>query len=178
MANFPRSLGDDQLVPAGASAVASTADVSETAGLRVQVLGSVRAWLGEREVELGPPLRRCLFSVLAMQPGRAVPLAEVITALWGVAAPATAAGSVHTYVAGLRRALEPDPERRQRAGWLRSEESGYRLILDAGQVDAHRFEELRREGKRLTALGMLAEANAELAESAQLWQGVPFHGVP
>jgi DNA-binding SARP family transcriptional activator/tetratricopeptide (TPR) repeat protein len=135
--------------------------------------------LGEREVELGPPLRRCLFSVLAMQPSRAVPLNEVITALWGDAAPATAAGSVHTYVAGLRRALEPDPELRRGAqGWLRSEELGYRLVLNPAQVDAHRFKELYREGQRLARLDRLAEASAEFAAATRLWQGIPFHGVP
>lgn len=153
-------------------------DVAAGAGLRVRVLGPVRAWLGDREVDLGPPLRRCLFGVLAMQQGRALPLREVIAAMWGDATPATATGSVHTYVAGLRRVLEPDANFRRRAGWLKSDDRGYRLDLDPAEVDAHQFRERYATGRRLARLGKLAEAGTEFASATRLWQGVPFHGIP
>jgi DNA-binding SARP family transcriptional activator/tetratricopeptide (TPR) repeat protein len=146
--------------------------------LRVQLLGPVRAWLGEQELELGPPLRRCLFTVLTMRQGRAVPLPQLIAALWGDNPPATAAGSVHTYVAGLRQAFEPDPELRRKSTWLRSEDGGYRLDVNRLQVDAHRFEELNSAGRRLARLGKLADATARFTAAAKLWQGTPFHGIP
>jgi DNA-binding SARP family transcriptional activator len=157
----------------------ATAELAGTAPeLRVQLLGPVRAWLGEQELELGPPLRRCLFTVLTMRQGRAVPLPQLIAALWGGNPPATAAGSIHTYVAGLRQAFEPDPELRRKSTWLRSEDGGYRLVLNRLRVDAHQFEELNSAGRRLARLGKLTEATAKFTAAAGLWQGIPFHGIP
>src|SRR3954462_5270394 len=75
--------------------------------LRVSVLGPVRAWLGGRELDLGQTRQRSLFALLAAAPGRFVPRAELIEGIWGFAPPPSAAGSVHTYVSGLRRALAP-----------------------------------------------------------------------
>lgn len=146
--------------------------------LRVHLLGPVRAWLGERELELGPPLRRCLFIVLAMRHGHLVSLSQLIDAMWGDKPPATATGSIHTYVAGLRQTLEPDPELRRKVNWLRSEDGGYRLDLSRVRIDAHQFEELNSAGRRLAHLGKLAEAMAEFAAATELWQGTPFHGIP
>ena len=75
--------------------------------LRVCVLGPVRAWIGGHEIDLGAARQRAVFAVLAAHAGRLVGRDELITAIWGDSPPATAAGSVYTYVSGLRRALTP-----------------------------------------------------------------------
>src|ERR1044072_8337666 len=80
-------------------------------GLRVGVLGPLRAWRGGAEIGLGPARQRAVFAVPAVNAGRAVPRAELIAGVWGDSAPASVEGSVHTYVSGLRRALEPDRSR-------------------------------------------------------------------
>src|SRR4051794_5010433 len=79
--------------------------------LRVSVLGPVRAWAGEREIDLGPARQRALFAVLAARGGRVVGRDELIEAVWGTAAPVTAAGSIYTYISGLRRGLDSERSR-------------------------------------------------------------------
>ena len=104
--------------------------------LRVGVLGPVRAWLSGRELPIGPPRQQAVLGMLAMRANRVVSRDELVDAVWGQHAPASAEGGVHTYVAGLRRVLEPGRSRRGPSQVLASAGSGYALRLDAGQVDA------------------------------------------
>ena len=107
--------------------------------LRACVLGPVRAWVGERELDLGAARQRAVFAVLAAHAGRLVGRDELITAIWGDSPPVTAAGSVYTYVSGLRRVLPP--------GRLTSASGGYLLRLEPGELDAGRFQRLRGGGR-------------------------------
>ncbi len=142
--------------------------------MRVQVLGQVRAWVGEREADLGPARQRALFAVLAAQAGRRVSRDELIAAVWGESPPATAAGSIYTYVSGLRRALGPDPARRL----VQSGPSGYALTVEAGGLDADEFQRLRGAAAgRLTA-GDRAGAVSMLDDALRLWHGDAYGGLP
>ncbi|HEX3781147.1 MAG TPA: BTAD domain-containing putative transcriptional regulator [Pseudonocardiaceae bacterium] len=147
-------------------------------GLRVNTLGPVRAWLGDRELDLGPPLRRAVFVVLAMAMGRPVSVHELIEALWADAAPATAEGSVHTYLSGLRNSLEPDPKRRRNSTWLTSTGTAYQLCLHAEALDADCLRRHHANARKLTLRGDLSSAVAELDCALRLWSGTPFSGVP
>ena len=77
----------------------------ENGRLRVETLGSLRVYAGDREIAVGPPKQRALFTVLALRGDSVVSRDELVDRLWGAAPPATAAGSVHTYLSGLRRVL-------------------------------------------------------------------------
>lgn len=146
--------------------------------LRVQVLGPIRVWRDDTEIRLGPTRQRALFAVLAFRRDHVVSRDELINAVWGEQAPATAEGSVHTYVSGLRRALEPDRSRRAASTLLTSESTGYRLRLAAEALDATRFDTLRAEA--VAALDRQAADDAiELADRGlALWRGEPLTGLP
>ena len=131
--------------------------------LRVCVLGPMRAWVGEREIDLGPGRQRAIFAVLAAHAGRPVGRDELITAVWGDAPPATAAGSVYTYVSGLRRELEP--------GMLSSASGGYLLRVAPDDLDSSRFQRLRAAAAELLAAGRGRDAAARLDEALALWRG-------
>ncbi|GIF19604.1 DNA-binding SARP family transcriptional activator/tetratricopeptide (TPR) repeat protein [Actinoplanes tereljensis] len=121
--------------------------------LRVEGLGSFRAFVDGDEIELGSPKQRAVFAVLALCAGTTVTREQFIDRIWGEAPPATAAGSLHTYLSGLRRALGPAKDQ------LASDRSGYCLRLE-------------REAFDVTA----AE---DLTGSAALWDSGPaFTGVP
>jgi len=92
-------------------------DVSDTEPLRAQLLGPVRAWMEERELELGARRQRAVFAMLAMRPNRVVSCQELINGLWGSDPPASVVNGIHIYVAGLRRELEPGRGRRTGALW-------------------------------------------------------------
>lgn len=50
--------------------------------LRISVLGPVRAWRGDDELDLGAPQQRVVVSVLALREGRQATLDALIDAVW------------------------------------------------------------------------------------------------
>ncbi|MGW8328548.1 BTAD domain-containing putative transcriptional regulator [Streptomyces sp. NPDC055897] len=148
------------------------------AALRIQLLGPVRAWRNGVEVALGPPKQRAVLALLASRAGDVVGVENIAGALWGAAVPQTASNGVHTYVAGLRRALEPDRGRRAASAVLSSQSGGYCLRLDPADVDATRFVQHLGEARKSRGEAP-AGATLRLYETAlSLWQGEALHAVP
>src|SRR4051794_19647695 len=145
--------------------------------LRVSVLGPVRAWIGERELNLGPGRQRALFAALTANANRLVSRDELIEAVWGASAPATATGSVYTYISGLRRSLDPDRSHRGAGELLASGPSGYLLRLSPGALDSDRFAALCARAAELHGSGDLAGAAALLDEALALWHGEAYGGL-
>jgi DNA-binding SARP family transcriptional activator/tetratricopeptide (TPR) repeat protein len=146
--------------------------------LRIQLLGPVRAWRGEQEVELGGPRRRALLAMLAMRASQAVSRSELIDGLWGTDPPTSAVNSVHVYVAGLRRVLEPHRARRAPGQVLSASAPGYRLRLEPGQLDTAALDRHLAQAARSTAAGDLAVAARSLDAAQGLWQGAALAGIP
>ncbi|SDT56147.1 BTAD domain-containing putative transcriptional regulator [Actinoplanes derwentensis] len=140
-------------------------------GLCVKILGPVRAWRDEQEVDLGTARRRALFAVLAANANRVVSRNELIVALWGDSPPTTATGNVYTYVSGLRRSLEKHREPGRGGGPLTSGATGYTLRMDSDALDADRFHRLYDAAGAAAAAGRTDEAVAGLDEALALWQG-------
>lgn len=147
-------------------------------GLRLRVLGPVTAWLEDRQVNLGPPLQRATLWVLAAQAGRLVTKDRLVGALWGDAAPKTAEQSVYTYVAGLRRLLEPERGRRGPFTLLTQSANGYSLARDVCRTDAEDFEQRLAEARRFQAKQDLPAWLRELEAGLGLWAGTALGGLP
>ncbi|WP_305785778.1 BTAD domain-containing putative transcriptional regulator [Symbioplanes lichenis] len=137
--------------------------------LRVEVLGPVRAWRGDRELTLGPARQRALFAVLAAAGGRVVARDELIEGVWGANPPATAAGSVYTYISGLRRVLGHE--------LLTSGPAGYALRLDPQELDSTRFATLCDEAAQLREAGEPVAAAARFEAALRLWHGEAYAGL-
>ncbi|MFI5935033.1 BTAD domain-containing putative transcriptional regulator [Actinoplanes sp. NPDC051494] len=137
--------------------------------LRVSVLGPVRAWLGDRELNLGAARQKTLFAVLAAAAGRVVGRDELIEGIWGVTPPATAAGSVYTYISGLRRVLGHD--------LLTSGPAGYCLRLDPEDLDSDRYVTLGQRAAQLEGAGDLHGAITLLNEARAMWHGEAYTGL-
>ena len=110
---------------------------------------------------------------------------ELVDAVWGEEPPVSAEGGIYTYVAGLRRALEPDrprrtPDRGRRAPArvLVSGGGGYMLRLGPGCLDAGLFEQCLGRARGLRATGDAGAAERAVAEGLSLWRGLAFAGVP
>jgi len=150
--------------------------------LRVGVLGPVTVWRDGREVTAGRPKQLAVLGVLASRANRVVSLDQLVDAVWGDNPPVTAEGGIYTYVAGLRRVLEPDRAasgpRRDGGGVLVSSGGGYLLRLGDGGLDAGHFEERLGRSRRLRASGDLRAAASLADEALSLWRGQPFTGVP
>jgi DNA-binding SARP family transcriptional activator len=143
--------------------------------LRVELLGPVRAFSGEREVALGSSRPRAVFAILAARQNSVVSRAELIDGVWGDGAPNTAAGSLHTYVSTLRKSLEPDRGRGVAPRLLTSVGSGYRLQV--GRVDVAEFTGLRSRADGLLAGGDANGARRLLDDALALWHGEALSGV-
>src|SRR3954451_2836416 len=109
------------------------------------ILGTIEAWEQGRRLPLGGAKQRALLAYLLLHRGEVVPSERLIDELWGGSPPATAAKSVQVYVSRLRHALG--------IGVLATQNRGYVLELEAGQLDLDRFEELASEGHRLLERG-------------------------
>ncbi|MEV3980298.1 BTAD domain-containing putative transcriptional regulator [Nonomuraea sp. NPDC049758] len=142
----------------------------------VRLLGPVTGVLGGQEVELGAARQRAVMAMLASPPGRVVTMGQLLEGLWGEAPPPSAEQSVYTYVAGLRRALEPGRERGRRSTVLVGEAGGYRLLLAPGQVDSCLFTELVDAARLLGPAG--GDDTLRLLDRAlALWRGVALSGL-
>lgn len=134
------------------------------------VLGPVRAWDGDgAELDLKGPRHRAVLARLLVEHGRAVPVDRLVHDLWDDPPPG-AVGAVRTFVAALRRALEPDRAARRPAKLLVTEGRGYALRADQDAVDAGRFEATVAEAAAAPpprALELLDDALRE-------WRGTPY----
>ena len=138
---------------------------------RVRLLGAPHAVAGGHEIELGPPKQRAVLVALALHAGQAVAHETLIDGTWGADAPASARGSVHTYVSGLRHALGADAVRRTATGYV--------LAVDPDTVDALRVERYRRAARDAHDASDLPATLAALDAGLALWRpGEVLAGVP
>lgn len=149
-----------------------------TGTLSYEVLGPVRALHGVREVPLGPAKQRAVLAVLLFAEGRTVPRPEIIAGVWGPAATAGAPGLVATYVARLRKILEPERVSRSGRGALTSQAGGYRLDAGRTQVDLWQFQDAVSRAWMLRSAGEPVASLAVLEEALGLWRGAGLDGVP
>ena len=124
--------------------------------LYVELLGAVRAWSRGRELPLGPPRQRAVLAILATRANHTVTRDQLVDGLWGERPPASAANGVHTYVAGLRRVLDPDRHLREAGRVLIGGGSGYLLRLQPDQLDLEIFNGLMASARQSLRAGDLA----------------------
>ncbi|MTB07476.1 MAG: AAA domain-containing protein [Actinobacteria bacterium] len=147
--------------------------------LRVSLLGGFQATVGDASLPAGGAKQRAVFAMLALRAGDTVPESRLIDGIWGDATPSSVRSSLQVYVAHWRRVLgEADcSDRIERQG------SGYRLEMDAGGLDIHRYYvllELARtalaEERFVVAVGRFDEAQALWrGDALQDFVGMPFH---
>ncbi|MEU6960447.1 AfsR/SARP family transcriptional regulator [Streptomyces chrestomyceticus] len=146
--------------------------------LRIQLLGPIRAWRHGRELHTGPPKQRAVLGLLASRAGEVVCVEHIIDAVWGTDTPQSAANGVHTYVAGLRRVLDPGRGRRGTSSVLTSAAGGYCLSVAAEDVDATLFTRCHTAARRAAAEGDTAKALTLYADALARWRGAAYSGVP
>ncbi|MGH3171914.1 MAG: AfsR/SARP family transcriptional regulator, partial [Trebonia sp.] len=64
--------------------------------MRFEVLGPVRGWLGETELDLGSPQQRGVLAILLLARGKQVSLSALIDGLWERDVPKSAVGTART----------------------------------------------------------------------------------
>ncbi|MEU5024179.1 AfsR/SARP family transcriptional regulator [Streptomyces milbemycinicus] len=135
------------------------------------VLGPVAAWDGAGDaIALKGPRHRAVLARLIVARRRVVPVRRLAEDLWPEKPPADAVGAIRTFVAALRRILEPERPPRAPARLLVTEGPGYALRADPDAVDAWSFE------RAVTAAAALPpeDAFARLDEALEWWRGPAY----
>lgn len=125
------------------------------------VLGPVVAW-DRQQVDLKGPRHRAVLARLIVARGRVVPAKVLVDDLWADP-PEGALSALRTFVAALRRAIEPDRAPRTPARLLVTDGPGYALRTEA--VDAWRFE---------NTLQAASPTLSELQDALGLWRGPAY----
>ncbi|MFF1483974.1 BTAD domain-containing putative transcriptional regulator [Streptomyces sp. NPDC058319] len=139
--------------------------------VRYRILGTTQAFRPDgTAVPVGGARLRALLTVLALRPGRTVPVSVLVDEVWEDDPPADATGALQALVGRLRRALGADA--------VASAEGGYRLTATADDIDLHRFERLAGEGLAALADGDPTKAAATLDDALALWHGPALADLP
>jgi DNA-binding SARP family transcriptional activator len=133
--------------------------------VRFEVLGPVRGWRGDAELDLGSPQQRAVLAMLLLARGRQVSLGGLIDGLWEGDVPRSAVGTVRTYVSRLRRRVDS----------IESIGDGYVLRPGSAVLDLDEFEQ--RLGEARGARGR-HDAARLLGAALGLWRGTALAGIP
>jgi DNA-binding SARP family transcriptional activator len=127
--------------------------------MEFRILGPLEVVNAGQPVPVGGPKQRTLLALLLLTPNRPVSVDRLIDAIWSGEPPAAASNALQYHVSQLRRVLGDET--------VVTQEPGYLIRLDSGQLDLLRFEELVGEAERAEP----AEASGLLGEALGLWRG-------
>lgn len=139
--------------------------------LRFEVLGPVRAWRGDGEIDLGSPQQRAILAILLLQAGTPASPEQLVEAIWGGAAPRAAVGMVRSYVSRLRHVLDPGHP----AAVIESVGGGYALRTE--DLDLTEFQRQLGVARQARRSGDAPAAATALRTALGLWHGTPLAGV-
>ncbi|MFC5216869.1 BTAD domain-containing putative transcriptional regulator [Streptomyces coerulescens] len=143
-----------------------------------RLLGPVSVFDDASELDAGPAKQRAVLAMLLCADGAFLARREIVRGVWGGSAPATASQVVATYVARLRKILEPARGYRADATVLLSRGDSYALPTDPGRFDIRAFEQAVHGARQLRADGDLTGCVKELERGLALWRGPALEGVP
>jgi DNA-binding SARP family transcriptional activator len=158
--------------------------------MRVGILGAAEVLRDGEPVELGGRKQRMLLSALALYGGQPVPVDSLIDMLWRDTPPPSALSTLQVYLAGVRKALEPDRPARTLPTVVVTVAPGYALRLPGDCIDSTRFASaIDAAHRRLgtwsdEASGSVAAPDlapdelstiiSQLEDALGLWRGTPY----
>ncbi|MET8637721.1 BTAD domain-containing putative transcriptional regulator [Streptomyces sp. NPDC004680] len=140
------------------------------ATVQYSILGTVRVLRGDTELDLGPPKRLALLSLLLLRAPGPVPVSQAFDVLWDDEPPASAVNVVHRHIGALRKMLEPGLRSRTNAEHLARSADGYRLLVDTSTSDLLRFRDLRAQAQLAVKAGDAERAAQEYIQALRLWR--------
>ncbi|MGW1728322.1 BTAD domain-containing putative transcriptional regulator [Streptomyces sp. NPDC002306] len=142
--------------------------------LSFKVLGPLAVSAGEESVALGGGRQRTILALLALTPGRVVPVDTMVDAVWNSNPPPTARTQVAICVAALRKLFKS-------AGVsddvIVTAHPGYVLNTEGHRFDSADFTHLVEQAEQAVAEGRLTDAAQLHGQAQRLWRGPAFAGV-
>lgn len=134
------------------------------------LLGPVRAWRADDELDLGPPQQRAVLTLMLARVGRSTSLEDLIDLLWSHDPPRSAATVVHKYLGNLRRLFEPGLPSRDSGHWLVRHGSGYRAVMTDENLDLLAFRQFSEHARTAAGSGDHHEAVLSFVRGLDLWR--------
>ena len=134
--------------------------------MEFNILGPLEVRADGRTLALGGPRQRALLAVLLLNANRAVRFDVLMEEVWGSSPPRHARASLQNRMSALRRVLGPDR--------VYTEGAAYRLHVERGELDLHRFEDLVEQARAAEA----PTRAALLDDALSLWRGLPLVEFP
>jgi DNA-binding SARP family transcriptional activator len=142
--------------------------------MRFSVLGPLLAEADNgTPLTLGRPSQRGTLTVLLMYAQQPPTRAILIDALWGQDLPGDAETALRVRMRDLRRALAGEARDR-----LITHQSGYRMVVEPGELDAISFGALAAHGRAALDSGSAENAARLLGEACNLWREPPLIDLP
>ncbi|QUQ62468.1 BTAD domain-containing putative transcriptional regulator [Kutzneria sp. CA-103260] len=142
--------------------------------LRICLLGPLRAWRGERQLDLGPIRQQALLAALALRPDTTVGQRDLLDGVWGLDQPL--GNVVQVYVYRLRKCLQADTGKSD--SMIGRDRWGYRFRGAGVLLDTVRLEEIADEAAAAEKAGDLASAAQGCGRALELFHGEPLVGLP
>lgn len=127
------------------------------------MLGPVRGFRDEQEIELGSPQQRLTLAALLLAEGRSLTVDQLVEIVWADEPPKTGAATVRTYLSRLRAALGE--------GAIRSTGGGHSCPAPLDVTDFTAAVGRARQAPPVQARDLLADA-------LRSWRGQPLAGLP
>jgi DNA-binding SARP family transcriptional activator/streptogramin lyase len=130
------------------------------------ILGPFEVHLNDEALALGGRQQRALLAALTLRANELVSSERLIDELWPEDPPDTADHLVHVYVSRLRKVLGDEGR-----SILVTRPPGYQLLIERGQLDLHRFEDLIASAATAADDERATDAIGQLREALALWRG-------
>jgi DNA-binding NarL/FixJ family response regulator/DNA-binding SARP family transcriptional activator len=141
--------------------------------VQYRILGPLEVVEGGEPVPLGRPKERLVLAVLLLHANEFVSRERLIDELWGESPPPTAGKAVNVFVSQLRKALTRDG-----LDPIATADGGYRIEVEADQLDVARLRRLLATAREHAATSELEAAAELLREALALWRGPTLAGLP
>ncbi|MEV7217419.1 AfsR/SARP family transcriptional regulator [Kitasatospora cineracea] len=142
--------------------------------MKIKVLGALSAEVNGISVVPTAGKPRQILALLALYPGRVVPVPTLMEEIWGTELPQSSLTTLQTYILQLRRllgtAMGPDAPGSAKEV-LATRYGGYLLQVPSEAVDVYTYERLLLEGRQAFEDGEDETAAARLREALDLWEG-------
>ncbi|EXG82401.1 DNA-binding transcriptional activator of the SARP family [Cryptosporangium arvum DSM 44712] len=140
------------------------------------VLGPVQVRRQGAEIDLGPRQQRLILALLLANAGQPVGINDIVDVLWDQRPPPSAVNVVHRYVGAIRRSFEPGLAPRSAGRWLLGDAAGYRMRVDAENLDLLHVRRLAEQARSDEEAGRLTEAMSAYETALGRWRG-PCAGI-
>ncbi|SDI14923.1 AfsR/SARP family transcriptional regulator [Nonomuraea jiangxiensis] len=138
------------------------------------LLGPLTTRVNGRPVRFPSPKHRIVLAALLLNAGRAVPVEDLVNAVWGDTPPRNPRRAVQLYVTRIRASLAEEKPGQV----IVTHANGYAVEAEPDRVDLGRFEFWRDRARQAAVKGDL-DAEADLLGLALTqWRGEPLADVP